>query len=291
MPTPKKYLVFFLLTFLLFYWAGPLMAQEEQKKPVIGLALSGGASWGFSHIGVIEVLEKHGIVADIVTGTSAGSIVGSLYANGMNAKEIREIADNLKLWDFLIPAIPDLGFFSPRGIMNQVKKHIPHDDFSQLEKTFGVVTVDLIKGELFIFKEGSVSTAVAASSAQPIIFNPVRYEGMLLVDGGVLMNLPDNLAWELGADIVIAVSLNENFSFHGAPDSYIDVAVRTYNLLQRGRIMEVNADVVITPNVTGFGGAQMGSYDLIIEQGRKATEEKIPEILKLIEDFGKSQEN
>ncbi len=287
MTPTKKTLLFFLITFLLFSWPGLLIAQEEAKKPVIGLALSGGASWGFSHIGVIEVLEKHGIEVDIITGTSAGSIVGSLYANGMTAKEIRKVADNISYWDFLIPAIPDLGFFSPRGIMNQVKKYIPHDDFSQLEKKFGIVAVDLIEGEIFIFKEGSVSTAVAASSAQPIIFNPVRYEGMLLVDGGVLMNLPDDLAWELGADIVIAVSLNENFSFHGAPDSYIDVAVRTYNLMQRGRIMEVNADVVITPNVTGFSGAQMGSYDLIIEQGRKAAEEKIPEILKIIENYGK----
>jgi len=285
MFSPRKFQVFLLMVLLLFSWVGSAIGEEQGREPVIGLALSGGASWGFSHIGVIEVLEEHGIFPEVIAGTSAGAIVGSLYASGKSVPELREIAENIRYWDFLVPSIPDLGFFSTRGIMNQIKRHIPHDDFDQLEKKFGVITVDLVRGETYIFKEGSVSTAVAASSAQPIVFNPVRYEDMLLVDGGVLQNLPDTLAWELGADIVIAVSLNENFSFEGVPDGHIDVAVRTYNLLQRGRVLEVKADVIITPNVTGMGGGQLQAANLIIEKGREATEEKIPEILEIIEEF------
>ncbi len=285
MTSQRKTLGFLIFTLLLVSLAGTSLAEEEKKDPVIGLALSGGGSWGFSHIGVLEVLEEHGIEVDVIAGTSAGAIVGSLYASGKTVQEIREFADNFRAWDFFVPAIPELGLFSPRGIMNQIKRYIPHDDFSQLEKKFGVLTVDLVKGEIFVFKEGSVSTAVAASSAQPLIFTPVRHEGMLLVDGGVLMNLPDTLAWDLGAEIVIAVSLNENLSFEGAPDGYIDVAIRTYNLLQRSRVLEVKADVVITPDVTGFTGTQVESYELLINQGRIAAEEKIQEILKVIEEF------
>lgn len=281
----KSILILFLTVILLGGMA--VEGTSAEKKPVVALALSGGAAWGFSHIGVIAVLEEYGVEIDIVTGNSAGAIVGSLYAAGLTAGQMKELVADLRWWDFLQPTISELGFFNPAGIKRNIKEQIPHDDFEQLEKSFGVVTADLIDGEVFIFTEGSVSTAVAASSAQPIIFKPVEYEGRLLVDGGIIINLPDDLAWEMGADIVIAVNLNENFSFYGAPQSHLDVAIRTYNIMQGGRARRVNADVIIAPELTGVRGAQIEAYEEIIAAGREAAWEKIGEILQVLEQYGK----
>ncbi len=276
----RKQLFFLILTLCIL--AGALamvffLREEDKKDPVVGLALSGGAAWGMAHIGVLEVLEENQIPIDIITGTSAGAIVGAFYASGMSPKDMALTASDLSWNDFLTPTIPNLGFFSTKGLEDFLDQNITVHDFSQLAIKLAVVATDLERGEEFIFQEGPVSKGVAASAAIPVVFEPVSYQGRILVDGGLINNIPDDLARNMGADIVIAVNLS-GYSFEGKPENQIEVGLRSFNIIQKYRSRALEADIVITPDLTGISSADLEAYAEMIALGRKAAENALPEI-------------
>lgn len=276
----NTYIIIFLLVISLLL-TGTVNAEENNDK-VVGLVLSGGAAWGLAHIGVLEVLSENDIKIDLISGTSAGAIIGSFYAGGTTPEEMIEIASGIRWRHFLNPVIADLGLFSPSGIEKYIKSELKIDQFDKLPIKFAVIAADLESGDEIIINEGSISSAVSASSAIPVIFKPVKNKDRLLVDGGIVNNLPVNLAKEMGADIIIAVDVTGVFSFRETPDSKLEAGIRAYNILQRSQVDASQADILIEPDLTGIRGIDFKSYEKIIKKGREAAEKVLPDIINLL---------
>jgi NTE family protein len=180
------------------------------KEAKIGYALGGGAARGLFHIGVLGVLEEYGIYPDVVAGTSMGAIIGSLYASGLSASEIKKIAIDLdwkqilRLTDITLPLN---GLVQGKRITALLKSIIKVQDFSQLKRRFACVATDLTTGGEVVFDQGSLIDAVRASISIPLIFTPVKIDGRYLVDGGLVNVVPVSVCRDMGANFVIGVNV------------------------------------------------------------------------------------
>ena len=156
----------------------------------IGLVLSGGGARGFAHIGVIQALEELGLQFARVSGTSAGSIVGSLYANGYSPQEILEITKQISILKSVRPAWAWSGLLRMDGLEALLRRYLPHNDFSKLKKPMTITATDIQNGKVKYFTEGVLIPAIISSCCIPGIFNPFSYQGCMYVDGGLIDNLP-----------------------------------------------------------------------------------------------------
>ncbi|HDP36947.1 MAG TPA: hypothetical protein ENN27_03620 [Candidatus Atribacteria bacterium] len=190
-----------------------LMAKCKKKGLKFGLALGSGSARGMAHIGVIQVLEAYHIPIDMITGTSIGSVVGSVYAAGASVEQMKEAALAIKQrGSFAIfdPTIPRSGLISgnrAEEILNSIA--LQDKTFDDLKIPFATVATDIKTGAKVILNQGSVIKAVRASISIPGIFTPVKYQDYYLVDGGVVDPVPVDVVQKMGADIIIAVSLTE----------------------------------------------------------------------------------
>jgi len=219
-------------------------------KPKIALALGGGAARGFAHIGVIKVLESHGIVADYVVGTSAGAVVGSLYAGGYDAFAMQKIAQQLDEKIFADWTLSGRGFLKGEALQDFINQHLNYRALEKLNKPFATVATDLKTGERVIFRSGDTGMAVRASAAVPGVFQPTQFRGKSYVDGGLTSPIPVQAARDMGADIVIAVDISARAD--GQPvDSLSSVLWQTTTIMGGviGRSELASADVVIRPNL------------------------------------------
>ncbi len=197
------------------------------KKKKIGIALGGGGTRGFAHIGVLQALEEANITIDAVSGTSAGSIIGSLLANGYAAHEIFNIMRNNNITDMVKLNLPTEGFFSLRHLKEQLDKHLPAT-FSQLKLPFFVTVTNMLTGEAEYLDQGEVSLAVQASSSIPVLFSPVKIDGGIYVDGGLKNNVPIKPLIGL-CDVIIAVDIMPVESLKKIKGMQ-EVATRTFQL-------------------------------------------------------------
>ncbi|MFW6382308.1 MAG: patatin-like phospholipase family protein, partial [Bacillota bacterium] len=172
---------------------------EEDDK--IALVLGGGAAWGIAHIGVIDILVKEGLEFDIITGTSAGSIIGAFYADGYSIEELTEEISTVGFTDFLYPSFDGLGFFSLNRMEEYFNENLSSKNIEDLPVDFAVSTTNIDTGKPAVFSEGPLAKLITASSAVPVMFGPVEYDDYWLADGGLVDNLPVDSAKDLGADI------------------------------------------------------------------------------------------
>lgn len=183
-------------------------------RPKIGLALGGGGPKGLAHIGVIKTLLSHGIPIDYIAGTSAGALIGSLYAYSGDIESVeRHIMDRnrLQLLSYFSDVSLNAGFIGGNRIEKFLSEYIQEDDFKSLKVPFTALAVNLIDGKLVHLNHGSVVKAVRASIAIPVLFKPVTIDDKILVDGGLISQVPVNTAFAMGADIVIAVQLDYRY--------------------------------------------------------------------------------
>ncbi len=256
-------------------------------KPVrkIGLALSGGAARGIAHIAVLETLEIEGIPVHAIAATSAGSVVGALYAAGMPLSEIKRVLIHTEWKDILKPTIPRLGLVSSEGIYRFMEELLPGKKFSSLSIPFAAVAADLRTAEKVVITSGSVARAVQASCSIPVIFTPTEINKRKLVDGGVASQVPVMAAREeLGADIVIAVNVNYKALEFEEYDNLIKIATHLSVLWasRTAREEEKLADVVIQVNAKGITLFDLSKSRELLRRGRKATEDKLDEIRALM---------
>ncbi|WP_237173674.1 patatin-like phospholipase RssA [Paracandidimonas lactea] len=181
----------------------------RSHTPKIGLALGSGSARGWSHIGIIRVLEEAGIVPDIVCGTSIGSLVGAAYADGQLERLetwVRSLTWQgvVGLLDFTVSG----GLILGEKLFTFIRTHFSDKDISALPKAFGAVATELVTGREVWLREGSMVDAVRASVALPGLFTPALMDGRLMVDGALVNPVPVSLCRAMGADIVIAVDLN-----------------------------------------------------------------------------------
>jgi NTE family protein len=251
----------------------PVVAPPVAPKPPlkIALALGGGAARGFAHIGVIKALEAQGIVPDIVVGTSAGSVVGALYASGLNGFELQKLAlameeDMLADW-----TLPDRGVLKGEALQAFINDRVKGRTLQKLAKPMGVVATDLHSGEKVLFRSGDTGIAVRASSAVPGVFQPVAISGRDYVDGGLTSPVPAQSARAMGADFVIAVDIS-NVARRDKLSGTLDILLQTFAIMGHSisRHELEDADVVIRPTTAAVSSTDFQDRHLAILEGEKA---------------------
>ena len=264
--------------------------QPKISKPVkIGLALGGGAARGFAHIGVIKALESQGIVPDIVVGTSAGSVVGALYAAGNNGFALQKIAlqmDEAAISDWSVPFFAKVsGVLKGEAIQNYVNKTIHNVPIEKLKIPFGAVATDLNTGAPILFRRGNTGTAVRASSAVPGVFQSVVVGGRQYVDGGLVSPVPVRFAHEMGADFVIAVNISASPEAQAASSS-VDVLLQTFAIMgQSINSYELkDADIVIRPELGAMKGNDFAARNTAILAGEQAAMAQMALIKKKLKE-------
>jgi NTE family protein len=261
-------------------------------RPKIALVLGGGAARGFAHVGVIRALEQEKIPIDMIVGTSVGSLIGAIYANDRNSFDLEWTAFSLgkdDLFDYgIFSAITGMGVAKGDKLEEFVRTKIPTANIEDLKLPFAAVATDLNRGKRVVLDKGPVAKAVRASSAVPGVFNPVDYQGKLLVDGGVMDNIPISVAREKGADIVIAVDISENVANFNITN-IVDVVLQAVNIMfsENTKYKKKDADVLITPSVGDVGMLDFTQKKRCMQAGIEATQKAMPEIKKKIEEWGK----
>ena len=247
--------------------------------PKVGLVLGGGAVRGVAHLGVLEVLEGEDIRPHCVVGVSAGAIVGAAYCAGVALADIQRLALELQ-WTKLGRLVrPRLGFFDSGKLESRLVELIGPRTFDQLSIPLAVVAADLMREEVIVLREGPVAHAARASCALPGVFTPVEWEGRLLVDGGLLNNLPISVAREMGAQYVIAVDLLPPTQLQRPPRNLFEMWYLTfYTLLRTSHREGEQADCVITPQFGGLDWIDFSRVPDLIQRGREAAEAHVAQI-------------
>lgn len=249
----------------------------------IGLALGGGAARGFAHIGVIKVLEAQGILPDIVVGTSAGSLVGALYAAGNNGYALNKLAlemDEAAISDWSVPLFAkSSGVFKGEALQNYVNKAVASQPIEKFKIPFGAVATDLNSGLPILFRRGNAGIAVRASSSVPGVFQPVRIGPHSYVDGGLVAPVPVRFAREMGADFVIAVNISAQPNAQAAASS-VDVLLQTFSIMGQSinQFELKDADVVIRPDLGAMSGSDFAGRNAAILAGEQAASAALSEL-------------
>jgi len=262
----------------------PTVSAPVAPKPIkIGLALGGGAARGFAHIGVIKVLEAQGFTPDIIVGTSAGAVVGALYASGNTGFELQKIAFKLEESKISDWSMPDRGVFKGEALQQFVNDAVAQRPIEGLKKPFAVVATDLKSGDSILFRTGNTGMAVRASATVPGIFQPVSINGHEYVDGGLSSLVPVRSARQMGADVVIAVDISARPGNHAVRGT-LDILLQTFTIMGQNlaRFELKEADVVIRPQVGSIGPADFQARHDSILEGEKAAQAALPQIREAI---------
>jgi NTE family protein len=241
------------------------------KPPRIGLALGGGAARGFAHIGVIQVLEENGIRPDLVAGTSAGSVVGALYASGKSGAELGALAESMDESAFADWSFPGRGLIRGEALARYVRDHTGGRSIEQMRVPLGIVATDLDNGQPILFQVGDPGVAVRASSAVPAVFQPVRIGTREYVDGGLVSPVPVRFARQMGADLVIAVDISAVPDGNATGDP-MRMLLQTFSIMGRSiNHFELrDADVLLRPRLPQVSGADFTARKRSIQAGRDA---------------------
>ncbi len=257
----------------------PVAPPPPPPKLKIGLALGGGAAKGFAHIGVIKMLEASGIHPDVVAGTSAGSVVGALYASGMDPFRMQQVAfglDEAKIRDVQLFSG---GLVRGRMLQDYVNQLLQHQPIERLKLPFAAVATQLETGQRAVFVSGNTGQAVRASCSIPGVFEPTTIAGKHYVDGGVVSPIPVDAARQLGANFVIAVDISATPSGSN-PQGMLNIVGQSITIMGRQLAAQeiARADVVIRPDLSGIGPTDFEQKNLAILAGEKAALAAIPAI-------------
>lgn len=260
----------------------PRAADNEAQQPArLGLVFGGGGVRGFMHLGVLRALDEAGIRADVVTGTSAGSVAAALYASGLSIEKMTALVRSVSENEVADLVVSTQGFIQGRALAHWINQATGNQRIEALRLPLGIAVTDLSHGESRLVVRGNLGEAVQASASIPGAFVPVMHQDSVWVDGGVLAMVPVRFARQLGADVVIAIDI-----YCGKALRIKDSAFNTtYNSvrLQGCKLSEAEiaeADVLIRPPFEPLEANNFKERDAAIEAGYQATKAAIPEILK-----------
>ena len=262
----------------------PAMPPKPLRHIKVALVLGGGAARGFAHIGVIKVLEAHGIEPDMVVGTSAGAVVASLYASGMNGIQINRVAlkmDESSISDWAMP-LRSRGFLKGVALQNYLDTVLKDRPIEKMAIPLGIVATDLKTGQPILFQRGDTGVAARASCSVPSIFEPVEIGGHEYVDGGLVSPVPAAFAHKMGADFVIAVDISARPELQSTISSF-DILMQTFTIMgQTIKSYELDkyADVVIRPNLAAMSAGDFTDRNKAILAGEEAAEKAMPDLLR-----------
>lgn len=265
----------------------PVEPVVNQRLPRIGLALGGGAARGFAHVGVIQVLEEAGIKPELVTGTSAGSLVAALHASGRNGAQLQRIAetmDEATFTDWTLPLF-NRGMLRGEALARYVHQQVGGRKIEDLPLPLGILATDLQSGQGVLFERGDIATAVRASSAVPGLFQPVRITGREYVDGGLVGPVPVRQARQMGAELVIAVDISQAPESN-VPSDMFQILLQTFAIMGKSiNSLELRGPdlVVVRPALVGVSGADFAARSRAIQAGRVAMQQALPQLRQAIE--------
>ncbi len=310
-----------LLIIFILSTVGSLIAQST-KRPKVGLVLSGGGAKGLAHIGVLKVLEEEGIYPDYITGTSMGSVVGGLYAIGYRASDLEKLAKELN-WTEYFTDVFDRSFFPieiksdveryllsfewrdgqvklPTGfvdgqnlalLLSQLTMPVHHiQDFDDFKIPFRCVGADVETGQAVVFSEGDLADAIRCSIGIPTVFEPFDKDSTLIVDGGVIRNLPVQDALDMGANVTVAVDVGAPLYTREELTSILSILSQTssYRIVEKNAEQLALADLVIVPdNINDFSFLNFNALDSLIAVGERAARRAIPELRRLLNKYDK----
>lgn len=238
----------------------------------IGLALGGGSARGLAHIGVLQYLEELQIDLAYIAGTSSGSIIGALYASGYSTDDMIAIAKGTSWRDLSRLVVPRRSLLNTDRMEQKLEELLQGKHFEEMDIPFVAVCTDLYSGSLAVLLQGSVAKAVRASCSLPGIFPPVAWEDYLLVDGGLIENVPVRTVREMGAEFVLAVDLYASMDRTPQADNVIGVLLRSFEISQHSQCLSLfqTADVCIEPRLAGESLVDLSRVDEYVAAGYDA---------------------
>ncbi len=256
----------------------------SSERTALGLALGGGFSRGFAHLGVLQVLEQNHIPVSYIAGTSVGSILGAAYASGAPIARILATCRTIRFRDIARWRVSRLGLASNHRLGDLIEQVFESRRFEDLRIPMAVVATDLANGEPVVFTHGNLSEAIRASCAFPGLFEPVEIGTRCLADGGLVAPVPTRAARELGATHVVGVSVGVGDGARGAPSNIFQVVCRAVNAAQKHQleVWERYADLVLRPDVQSLAWDDFDRADEAIEAGAAAARRALPRIQKLL---------
>ncbi|MAE08208.1 MAG: hypothetical protein CL661_05555 [Bacteroidetes bacterium] len=264
-------------------------ARILKKQPDVALVLGGGAFHGMAHVGVIKILEDAGIPIDLIVGTSAGSMVGALYADRPHIDSLIPLINSTTAKDVFNFSLfrSKMGFVSGSRLQQYLNKQLTVSNIEDTKIPYVAVSTDIEKGVSVAFKAGPIAPSVNASCAIPGIFEPVKMYGTTFVDGGIIDNIAVDIAKEYNPKFIIAVSI---MSFDTTLDlkNYKSVVLRAYHVAMHrlSADIEKGADVIISPNLVGIPLMSGKDNEKMYKLGLVAAKESLPEIKKMLEKKG-----
>ncbi|MEM5792813.1 MAG: patatin-like phospholipase family protein [Candidatus Aenigmatarchaeota archaeon] len=269
-------------------------------EPKIGLALSGGGAKGFAHVGVLKSLEENGIKVDIISGVSAGALVGGWYSSGVSVEEIEDICYSTDFKSFIKLMFDPArggGLVAGRRIKKFIYEKLEEKKIEKFRIKYCATAVDIKTGEIFYFTKGDATRAIMASIAIPGIFKPVFYKGKYLVDGGVIEPISLEIVKKMGGEVNIGVDLTKSKvliseikrsgKFGIKENVYISLRLMQRQLANLQ--FERNPDFLrIEPDVSKVGTFSFGSRKIAeetINNGKKLMDKNIPKLMGMIENF------
>lgn len=259
-------------------------ASLRKGQPAIGLALGGGFARGFAHLGVVKVLEQNHIPVSHIAGTSVGSVFGAAYASGAPLARILATGRTIRFRDIARWTVSRLGLASNHRLADIIERVFDSKRFEDMKIPVAAVATDLASGDPVVFREGPLVEAIRASCAYPGLFEPVQIGTRYFVDGGLVAPVPTQAARQLGASIVIGVSLGTQDGDRTAPKNLFQVVARAVSAAQKHQqeAWERHADLVIRPDVQGLAWDDFGRANEAIEAGEAAARLALPRIRQLL---------
>lgn len=288
-PRTMRFFTPFLISMMVLVLTGcpakQLPPPAKPKPAKIAVVLGAGASKGFAHIGVLKVLEANKIPIHMVVGTSAGSLVGSLYASGKNAFELQAIAMKMEKdkvidydWKFWKG-----GLIKGEKLEDFINQNVQNAPIEKLKIPYYAVATNANTGEEVVFGKGNTGIAVHASCSVPGVFQPVKIGNTTYVDGGVVSPVAVDVARRYGADVVIAVDISGGLS-KDSPSGMMNTMQKSVDIMYMKNIgaQLKNADVVIRPNMKDIGSTDMEKFNEAIFEGEKAATAEISKIQAIV---------
>jgi len=259
-------------------------ADSAKSQRGIGLALGGGFARGFAHLGVLKVLEQNHIRVSHVAGTSVGSVFGAAYASGAPLARILAASRTIRFRDIARWTVSRLGLASNHRLADIIERVFDSKQFEDMKIPVGAVATDLASGDPVVFRQGPLVEAIRASCAYPGLFEPVQIGTRYFVDGGLVAPVPTQAARQLGATLVVGVSLGTQDGSRAAPKNIFQVVARAVSAAQKHQheAWERHADLVIRPDIQGLAWDDFGRANQAIEAGEAAAQLALPRIQQLL---------
>jgi len=273
------------------FHASSLIAPPPTPRLGVNLALGGGFARGYAHLGVLQVFQENGIPVTSIAGSSIGSILGAAYASGAELPCIIEKCREIRFRDFAKWRVSRFGLASNERLGALVQKLFGTRQFEDLKLPLAVVATDLGTCDPVVFRQGNLAEAIRASCAFPGLFEPIQIGTRCLADGGLVAPVPTRAAREMGADIVVGVSVGLHDGQRGAPTNIFQVVSRAVSAAQKHQLegWERYANLVLRPSVQGLAWDDFDRIDEAIEAGASVARAALPRVRHFLEAQNEAQ--